>query len=590
MARLDTAILPQDDEPTAKGASPHSTPTTLSFPILDEGNPLDPGGTEMYATANLLADQPAASPQPVSGLGRSILRNFSVVMIAFVLSRVLGLLRDVVIAARFDQTERDAYYAAFRIPDTIFLLVVGGAVSSAFIPVFSAQRAQGKDAAAWRLASTLINLSIILVSLFGIVAALLAPQIIGGLIAPGYTGEKLQLTINLTTVLMLSPLFMGLGAWAQGILNAEHRFVLSAFAPIFYNLGIIVGALFFAPYIGPVGLAWGVVLGAILHIATQVPGLLRLGMKYQLRLNLRDAGTGEVLRLIGPRVVGQIAFQANFIIITSFASSNSGWVNAVNYAFTLMMLPFGVFALSLSTVVFPTLAEQFGRREVAQMRVTVWGGVRLLVFLSAVSSVFLLVMREPIVRLLYQRNKFTASDTAQVADALLYFSLGLISYAVVEVLTRSFYAMHDTRTPVVIALITVAVNFLCCLLFVGPLGQGGLALALVLSTTAELLILLLTIRRRFSRLDPQNAAVQQDERRAISGALKSIGAAAVVGLLLQGYLSFLAPIFPAGLFGQLLSMSGAGLLAVVAYLALSLLLGNAEARQLSALITRRLRR
>jgi len=557
---------------------------------LDEGNPLDPGGTEMYATANLLADQPAASPQPVSGLGRSILRNFSVVMIAFVLSRVLGLLRDVVIAARFDQTERDAYYAAFRIPDTIFLLVVGGAVSSAFIPVFSAQRAQGKDAAAWRLASTLINLSIILVSLFGIVAALLAPQIIGGLIAPGYTGEKLQLTINLTTVLMLSPLFMGLGAWAQGILNAEHRFVLSAFAPIFYNLGIIVGALFFAPYIGPVGLAWGVVLGAILHIATQVPGLLRLGMKYQLRLNLRDAGTGEVLRLIGPRVVGQIAFQANFIIITSFASSNSGWVNAVNYAFTLMMLPFGVFALSLSTVVFPTLAEQFGRREVAQMRVTVWGGVRLLVFLSAVSSVFLLVMREPIVRLLYQRNKFTASDTAQVADALLYFSLGLISYAVVEVLTRSFYAMHDTRTPVVIALITVAVNFLCCLLFVGPLGQGGLALALVLSTTAELLILLLTIRRRFSRLDPQNAAVQQDERRAISGALKSIGAAAVVGLLLQGYLSFLAPIFPAGLFGQLLSMSGAGLLAVVAYLALSLLLGNAEARQLSALITRRLRR
>jgi len=557
---------------------------------LDEGNPLDPGGTEMYATANLLADQPAASPQPVSGLGRSILRNFSVVMIAFVLSRVLGLLRDVVIAARFDQTERDAYYAAFRIPDTIFLLVVGGAVSSAFIPVFSAQRAQGKDAAAWRLASTLINLSIILVSLFGIVAALLAPQIIGGLIAPGYTGEKLQLTINLTIVLMLSPLFMGLGAWAQGILNAEHRFVLSAFAPIFYNLGIIVGALFFAPYIGPVGLAWGVVLGAILHIATQVPGLLRLGMKYQLRLNLRDAGTGEVLRLIGPRVVGQIAFQANFIIITSFASSNSGWVNAVNYAFTLMMLPFGVFALSLSTVVFPTLAEQFGRREVAQMRVTVWGGVRLLVFLSAVSSVFLLVMREPIVRLLYQRNKFTASDTAQVADALLYFSLGLISYAVVEVLTRSFYAMHDTRTPVVIALITVAVNFLCCLLFVGPLGQGGLALALVLSTTAELLILLLTIRRRFSRLDPQNAAVQQDERRAISGALKSIGAAAVVGLLLQGYLSFLAPIFPAGLFGQLLSMSGAGLLAVVAYLALSLLLGNAEARQLSALITRRLRR
>ncbi len=590
MVRLDTAILPQDDDPTVQGASPRPAPTAPSFPILDEGNPLDPGGTEMYATANLLADQPAASPQSGSGLGRSILRNFSVVMVAFVLSRVLGLLRDVVIAARFDQTERDAYYAAFRIPDTIFLLVVGGAVSSAFIPVFSAQRTQGKDAAAWRLASTLINLSIILVSLFGIVAALLAPQIIGGLIAPGYTGEKLQLTISLTIVLMLSPLFMGLGAWAQGILNAEHRFVLSAFAPVFYNLGIIVGALLFAPYMGVMGLAVGVVLGAILHFASQLPGLLRLGMKYQVRLNLRDAGVGEVLRLIGPRLLGQIAFQANFIIITSFASSNSGWVNAVNYAFTLLMLPFGVFALSLSTVVFPTLAAQFGRQEVAQMRTTVWWGVRLLVFLSAISSVFLLVMREPIVRLLYQRGAFTATDTAQVADTLLYFSLGLISYAVVEVLTRSFYAMHDTRTPVVIALITVAVNFLCCLLFVGPLGQGGLALALVLSTTAELLILLLTIRRRFSRLDPQNAAVQQDERMAISGALKSIGAAVAVGLLLQGYLSFLAPIFPAGFFGQLLFMSGAGLLAVVAYLALSLLLGNAEAGQLSALITRRLRR
>lgn len=539
---------------------------------------------------------PAIQPPPAKAanpLGRGLLRSFSVVMIAFILSRVLGLVRDVVIQSQFGTVQRDAYYAAFRIPDTIFLIIVGGAVSSAFIPVYTKLKAEGDTAATVRLTNTLINGSIVLISLLGLLAAFFAPQIVAGIIAPGFANssdpadvERLRLTIELTRILMLSPIFLGLGGWAQGVLNAENQFALPAFAPISYNIGIIVGALFLALPLGVAGLAWGVVIGAIGHFVTQVPGLLRLGIRWQPRLYLRDPALGAVLRLFGPRLFGQIAFQANFIIVTAFASAGQGWVNAVNIGFTLLMLPFGIFALSLSTVVFPTLAAQFGRQQVAELQRTIWGGVRLLVFLSAISSVLLLVMRDPIVRLLYQRGEFTTTDTRLVSDALLYFSVGLISYAVVEVLTRSFYAMHDTLTPVLIGLATVAVTFTGCLLLSGPLQQGGLALSLVLSTTVELLLLLVTIRRRLAKLDAGNRA-DPDFAVALRGAGKSLLAAALVGGVMLGYVALTTPLVE-GLLGLALQVAGGGLLGGGIYFAASLLLRNPEAQQVFAIMRRRL--
>ncbi len=530
-------------------------------------------------------DQQTNAVQPPASVGRAVARNTVIVMAAFVLSRMLGLVRDIIIALVFGTGNGlGSYNAAFRVPDTIFLLVIGGVVGSAFIPVFSAMRQRKEYDASWRLTSTLINISLVIISLIGILAGLLAPQLVGGIIAPGFKPQEQALTVDLTRIMLLSPLFLGLGGWAQGVLNAESRFALSAFAPIFYNLGIIVGAVLLAPTFGIYGLAWGVVIGAFLHFASQVPGLVKVGMRYQLRLNLRDRGVGQVMRLIGPRLIGQLAFQTNFIIITALASGlGEDKVSSINYAYALMMLPFGVFALSLSTVIFPTLTAQFARNETAQLRNTLWAGVRVLVFISAASAGGLLALRYQIIALLYQHGtQFTATSTELVAEPLLWFSLGLVSYSVVEVLTRSFYAMQDTRTPVKIAVATVLLNALFAVSLVGSLGQGGLALSLAASTSCELLMLLFFLRRR---LDRENEVTL--ERETLISALKSIAAATVMTIALLGLNTLLGNWGQGNTLGGLVRVSGSVALGGAIYLSAARLLGSRELNEAISLVRRR---
>ncbi len=522
------------------------------------------------------------APQP--SVGRAVARNTLIVMAAFILSRVLGLGRDIIIAQVFGTSnELGLYNAAFRIPDTIFLLAIGGVVGSAFIPVFSALRQRGAVEASWRLTSTLINLSLVVIAAAGLLAAWLAPVLVANIIAPGFSPAEQAETVNLTRVMLLSPLFLGLGGWAQGILNAENRFALSAFAPIFYNIGIIVGALAFAPALGVYGLAWGVVVGSALHFLSQVPGLVAVGMRYRLRLNLGDEGVVQVMRLFGPRLIGQFAFQANFIIITALASSLGGdKVAAINYAYNLMMLPFGVFALSLSTVIFPTLTAQYARGDMPQMRATLWAGVRGLVFISAASAGGLFALREGIIRLLYEHGgKFTAQSTQLVAAALLWFSLGLVSYAVVEVLTRTFYAMQDTRTPVMIAVCTVLLNGLLATLLVGPLGHGGLALSLAVSTTGELALLGFFLHHRFGRESDEMA----EERATLLSALRSVVAAGLMAALLIG-LNALLDLQAGGTLAELLAVGGSVLVGGAAYLLFAHLLGSTELREVAARLRR----
>lgn len=527
-------------------------------------------------------EQPKTPTQPAN-VGRAVARNTLIVMFAFVLSRILGLVRDILIAFTFGTGNGlGEYNAAFRIPDTIFLLVIGGVVGSAFIPVFSGLR-QNDDAASWRLTSTMINSSLIIVALAGLVAALFAPALVGSIIAPAFNKEQQQTTVNLTRIMLLSPLFMGLGGWAQGVLNAENRFTLSAFAPIFYNLGIIFGALFLAPPFGIYGLAWGVVVGSALHFISQVPGLLRVGMHYSLRLNLRDTGVTAVFRLIGPRLIGQLAFQANFILITALASGfGPEKVAAINYAYGLMMLPYGVFALSLSTVIFPTLTAQFARDELAQMRRTLWAGVRVLVFLAAASAAGLFALRYQIIELLYAHGgKFTPESTEIVAQALLWFSLGLVAYCVVEVLTRTFYAMQDTRTPVIVAVAAVLLNAALAWPLSAILGHGGLALSLTISTTGELIILLILLHRRFA-----NAAdARAEERATLISALKSIIAALVMGGALLGLIR-LINLRSAGTLLELLLVTGSIILGAAIFLAVATILRSREVSEALRLMRR----
>lgn len=436
--------------------------------------------------------------------GRALYSSVALVAAAFVVSRVLGLAREIIIAARFGTTgEYDAYVAAFRIPDLLFLVVMTGAFGSAFMPIFAGYLEEGHVRKAWRLASNVITIAVELMVALAALAFVVATPLVRYFIAPGLSPEQLPLAVALTRILLLSPLLLGLGAAAKGILEATGNFATPALAPITYNLSVIAGALFLAPRFGVKGLAYGVVLGALGHFLTQFPGLVRAGMRYTVLPRPTAEGIGMVGRLLGPRIIGQVAFQLNFIVITNFASLlGASYISALNYAYQLMTLPHGIFALSISTVIFPTMARQFANREFEGLKTTLGDALRPLLFLTLPASAALMILARPIVQTLFQWRTFSEESTTLVAQALPYFAAGLFALAIVETTTRAFYAMHDTRTPLLASLATIGINIVAALLLTSRLGHRGLAGSISITTGLEMAILLAILRRRIGPFDP----------------------------------------------------------------------------------------
>jgi len=319
---------------------------------------------------------------------RQIARAAGVVMVAFVASRALGLGREMIISRYFGTSaDYDAYLAAFRLPDILFQLVAGGALGSAFIPMFTSYLARGDEEGAWRLASAVVNLILLILTSLAVIAALLAPQVVA-LIAPGFPPGQRALAAELMRLMLISPVVFGVSGIVMGILNSHQHFLLPALAPSMYNLSIIGGAVFLAPRLGVRGLAIGVVIGAGLHLLIQVPGLLRVGTRYFPMLGLRHPGVHEVGRLMLPRTLGLAIVQLNFLVNTILASElPAGSLSALNYAFLLMLLPQGIFAQAIATVAFPTFAAQFARDEVAEMRSTLSATLRTILYLTIPASV-----------------------------------------------------------------------------------------------------------------------------------------------------------------------------------------------------------
>jgi putative peptidoglycan lipid II flippase len=325
------------------------------------------------------------------------------------------------------------------------------------------------------------------------------------IVAPGFDTETEETAVNLMRILLLSPVFLGFGIASKGILEAHHQFTLPALAPIVYNIAIVIGALFFVPDYGIYAVGWAVIIGALGHFLIQVPGLFKAGMRFRPTISRQVEGLSEVARLLGPRVIGLAVFQVNFIAINAFAStSNDEHVSAINYAWQLLMLPHGVLALSISTVIFPRLAALYSKGENEELRSTLDRTMRPLLFLSIPASVGLLLLREPIVRIVFQRNQFDSSSTALVVAPLAWFAIGLVGYALTEVLTRVFYATRDTRTPVITGVLAVILNLLLCALFIDSLSHTGLALALSATTACEAIILLLFLRQRIGHIVAQD--------------------------------------------------------------------------------------
>jgi putative peptidoglycan lipid II flippase len=438
---------------------------------------------------------------------RSLARAGLIVTGAFLAARVLGWVRLLVISTTFGAgPDLDAFFAAFRIPDLIFQLVAAGALGTALIPVLAGLFARDEMSRGWRVTSTVANLMLLALGLLAIVVFILAPWIIPA-VTPGFGQAQLDLTIQLTRVMLLSPILLALGSVANSVLNARHHFLAPAMAPIAYNIAIIAAALLLTPFLGIVGLAVGVVAGSALHLAVQVPALHRYGFRYTPRIDLRDAAARQTLILMAPRAVGLGVGQLSLVIMTSLASLLAvGSISAYTIAFTVLQIPIGVIGVPLGIVALPAMSTELARGSIRQYTNLLVKSLRLILFVMLPATAFGIVLRRQIITLLFDYGKFDKYAVDLTADALFFFLLGLASESLIVILARAFYAGRDTLTPVVAAVIAVIVNVTIGVLTVGTLGLPGLALGLAVGSWIETAILVVILWRRVPGFDVRSLA------------------------------------------------------------------------------------
>ncbi len=454
----------------------------------------------------------------------SVAQSAGVVSAAIMASRVLGLVRDQVFAALFGAgLQYDAFLTAFRIPNLLRDLFAEGALSAAFVTTFSQTLATKGEAEAFRLSNRVATAMMLVLGVICALGWIVAPSVVH-LLAPGFfdVPGKAELTTHLTRIMIPFLLFIALAAQAMGILNARHHFGVPALASAFFNVGSIAGGLFFGffagPYIGvgPIeGMAYGTLLGGFLQFAVQWPSLRRDGYRYQPMLSFNDPGVRQILRLMGPAVIGVAAVQVNVFINSNFASSivdpatgavGNGPVSWLNYAFRFVQFPIGAFGVAISTATLPFISASAARKDIAEFRRTLAHSLGLTFLLCIPSAVGLTVLARPIVGLIFEHGRFTSFDTGQTASALAAYSIGLAGYAAVRVLAPAFYALDDSRTPMLVSLGSIAVNYAVNSLLVGPLGHVGLALSTSAVALVNFTLLLVFMRRRLGRIEGRRLA------------------------------------------------------------------------------------
>lgn len=445
----------------------------------------------------------------------------------FAASRALGLVRNMVILNLFGTSrEYEAFVVAMQAPDLVFQVLAGGAVAAAFIPVFKEYHARG-DEEAWHVASSAINLAVLATGLVALVLFFLARPVTD-ILVPGWDAGSKELTAGLMRAMLLSSVIFAASAFAASILNSQHRFALAAMAPLAYNISIIAGAVLLHEQLGIYSLAVGVVVGAGLHLVVQVPGLLRGGMRYRLSLDPTHEGVRSILRLMLPRMLGLGVGQLNLLVNVLLASFLiAGSVGYLNVAWLLLMSQVAL-SMAISTAVFPTLAEASATHDRVQLRQVFYASLRGILFLTIPSAVGLMVLGEPIVRVFFERGEFTAESTQRTAYALTFYALGIVGHGVVEIADRLFYALHDTRTPVLIACTAVGANILLSLALMSTsLNYGGLALASSLAALTEAVLLIRLLKERIVDLNLEELAIS---------VLRVLAASLLMGILLV-YLS-----------------------------------------------------
>ena len=504
-----------------------------------------------------------------------LIRSTGILMAAFFVNKLLAIARQVVIAQAFGTgPDYDAFVAAFRLPDILFMIISGGALGTAFIPILAERLTQHPDSDphGWKMTSAVLNSLLLVALVASVLGAIFALPLVQWFVAPGFSLESQQLTANLMRLTLISTIIFSVSSLAGAALNTRQHFLLPAVAPLVYNVGIMLGALFLVERYGVYGLIWGAILGASGHLLIQVPGLLWHGVRYYPLFAWDDPALWQIAKLMGPRVLNIIVIQINFVVMFNLASYlGTGTVSALDYGWDLMQMPQTIIGSAIGIVLFPTLAELAARHDIAALRQTLAQTMRIILVLSIPAMVGLIVLGRPLIQVMFERGEFGPDSTAAVYQSLQFWAVALIAHSALEVVNRVFYAQKDTITPLLSSLVSMGINLGLALLLYERLLAGGLALSNGVAVTVEVLIMLVIAHRRLGGVYAASMA---------STLLRTLLAAGAMGgaiLLFQGLFPTLSPIFIA---------IGGGGLGLLVYLGVGLLLRIEEIRLIPRLVGR----
>src|SRR5436190_1590490 len=445
-------------------------------------------------------------------------RATGVVGIAILSSRILGLIREQIFAGLFGAGKNlDAFLMAFRLPNLLRDLFAEGALSTAFITTFSGKIATEGDQSAWRLANKIATLTAIFMSVVTVLGIVFAPQLVDLLTWWSWPPDKTELTIWLTRIMWPFMLLVSLAALVMGMLNAKHVFGPPAMASSYFNLGSIIGGVGIGWWLDPhfgarslTGLAIGTLIGGMWQLTAQFPSLRRVGYKYRADFQWRDEGVRAVLTLMAPAIIAASAVQVNVLINSGFAASlGNGPVSWLNIAFRLMQLPLGIFGVAIGTVTLPLVSKSAAVGNINEFRSILASGIRLAFLLTIPSAIGLAMLASPIISVIYQHGRFTAEMTKETAGALQFYSIGLVAYSALKVLTPAFYAIGKRNTPMVVSFLAIGANLFLNWLFTFQLGWGhrGLAFSTSLVATINFLLLYALMRCHTRRLETRQTLI-----------------------------------------------------------------------------------
>ena len=467
---------------------------------------------------------------------------------ASLVSRLLGLVRDRILAGQFGAgDELDVYYAAFRIPDLVYSILVLGAITAGFIPVFIDYLQKDKKDA-WHLANSILNIigtSLIIVCFILII---FAPWLIK-LIAPGFSPEKMALTVKLARVMFLSSFFLGISTILGGILRSFKRFLIYSFGPIIYNLGIIFGALFLVEDYGLLGLAYGVVLGSFFHMAIQIPTALFCGFKWAPVFDFKFKGVRRIFKLMPPRVLNLTLFQLDYLAMTIIASFLAvGSVTIYNLAHNIWSFPLGVFGISFVLAVFPKLSESAQRKDVNGFVKEFSLVARQILFFTLPSAMLFIVLRSQIVQVILGTGNFNAHDVSLTLKTLAYFSISLFAEALILLFLRGFFAWEDAWRPFLIGFFATLVRISVAWFLSRSMGVPGLALGFSLGGIFYMIMLFVLLRRKIGFIDGKKIFIS-GSKMILASLLAGLAAYIILqilmisNVLIQGLLAGIVGIF-----------------------------------------------